>query len=254
MSHVKGTYHPERCKKLWPHRDAIRKMALSGVGSKRIGEAFGSDRTTANKFIREMGWRVNKSPKERFAEGEHVMFNGIAYSLRKGSWGRASGNHRSLARDLWDFRHPDDPVLKGEAVVVTEGNIRDTANVELRKVTIAELCKQTFYPDDDEFKRMYNKAVSLANITLLHERSRDPEVRRAKSDAMKRMWAERHDELAEKVRSANAKKLADNPDYFREIGTKAHATRKAKAEADPDYYRRITEKRLATMAKRRNDG
>lgn len=209
MSHVKGPYHPERCKKLWPHRDAIRRMALSGISSRRIAEEFGSDRVTANKFVREMGWLVNKSPREKFDEGEHVMFNGVTYSLRKGGWGRSSGSHRALSRDIWDFRHPDDPVLKGEAVVVTEGDIRDFGNVKLRKVTQAELCKERFYPDDDEFTRFFYKAVSLATITMLHERARDPEVRRAKSEAMKRMWAERHDELTEKIRAAMAKRRND---------------------------------------------
>lgn len=254
MSHVKGPYHPERCKKLWPYREDIMRMSLAGVPMREIAVKFGTSYTTVGRFVNRMGWRTIKSPRERYAEHRHITYNGVTYSYRKNQWARSGGNRRSLARDMWEHTHPGDVLSSNDVIMVVSGDFSDLSSIKLKKVSKAELCRNTFYPEDDEFTSMFHRAMALGGISLLHEKHRTPEGRAIKSAAMRKMWSERHDELEAKVKAARALKVASDPDYYVHRAQKARETRKKRLSENPNYYMDIARKRKATIAERRMDG
>lgn len=224
--------------RLYPFKDDVERMADNGASSRDIANKYGVSYMTALYFVRACGFKRPPSAKERSAKFEHIVFEGRTYTYRDRSWMCTVDPHTALTRDAWRHFHPDDPILKGECVVVKDGDIRDPYNAVYEKITIAELNRRQFRPDEDT--RLFYKALSMAHLaevreSLKHDPEKLADIQRRRSAT----WESKKDAIVSKIAETRARKLAEDPDYFKKISEKVNATKRKRGESDPGYFDRI---------------
>ena len=68
------------------------------------------------------------------------FFNGKKYYLNEGRWLRTTDAGKLLSHDVWNFFHPNDPILKGDGYVIHHDNedSSDDRIENLQKMTRSE--------------------------------------------------------------------------------------------------------------------